>query len=424
MNTHWNEHAYFAALDWASDHHDVVVVDRIGTIVAEIGFAHSAAGWAEFEQKMAPYAGVPIALETSSGPAVDQLLQRHWMVYPVNPKAAERYRERKAPSGNKTDRSDAWSLAEALRTDGYAWRKLVPQDEATAMLRALCRDEIALIEQRTALVNQLMAALREYYPAALEAFDDWTQPYAWALISQFPTPKLLQQAGKRRWEKFLHTNRLWHASTVPQRLCTFAQADGLPASAPITAAKSLLALSLVKVLQALEKQLDEYRKRIVDAFRQHPDYNIFGSLPGAGEKIGPRLLGELGSAREVYPDADSLCCQAGVSPVRFQTGKINYALIRWACDKVLRHTIHLWAGCSLSQSPWAQTYYAHKRQQGMSHAAALRCLGKRWVKILWRMWQDRQAYNPSLHGQSLREHGSWVLAHMIAKGKPLLQTGE
>jgi transposase len=422
MNTEWNQYSYFAALDWASDHHDIAVVDRLGTIIAEFRFAHSAAGWAEFKEKMKPYGGAPIALETSSGPAVDQLLQQGWSVYPVNPKAAERYRERKAPSGNKADRPDAWSLADALRTDGHAWRKLIAQDEATALLRALCRDEIGLIEQRTLLVNQLLAALREYYPAALEAFDDWTQPYAWALISQFPTPAQLQQAGKRNWQKFLHTHRLWHSNTAPKRLKIFAEANALAASAPIVAAKSLLACSLVNVLQALEKQLDQYRKRINETFGQHPDYGIFGSLPGAGQKLAPRLLGELGSAREVYPDADSLCCQAGASPVRYQSGQIDKARIRWACDMVLRHTVHLWANCSRKKSPWAQAYYASKRAQGMSHAAALRCLGKRWLKVLWRMWQDRQPYNASTHQKSLKDHGSWVIAHMSSVPIPPPQT--
>lgn len=417
MNTDWNQHPHFVALDWATDHHDIVVVDRLGAIAAEFRFAHTATGWAEFDEKMKPYAGAPVALETSSGAAVDQLLQRGWRVYPVNPKAAERYRERKAPSGDKADRPDAWSLADALRTDGHAWRQLIPQDEATAVLRALCRDEIGLIEQRTLLVNQLLAALREYYPAALEAFEDWTQPYAWALISQFPTPAALQQAGKRKWEKFLHTHRLWHSSTAPQRLKIFATADALRSSAPIVATKSLLATSLVKVLRALESQLDEYRKRINEAFRQHPDHEIFGSLPGAGEKLAPRLLGEVGNAREVYPDPDGLCCQAGASPVRYQSGQINRARIRWGCDTVLRHTVHLWADCSRKKSPWAQAYYARKREQGMSHAAALRCLGKRWLKVLWRMWQDRQKYSASLHEQSLRDHGSWVIDRMIPSGK-------
>ena len=413
-NNDWTKHTHFAALDWASDHHDVVIVDRSGAIAAEFRFAHTAAGWAEFTAKMKPYAGAPLALETSSGPAVDQLLQRGWTLYPVNPKAAERYRERKVPSGTKTDRHDGWSLADALRTDGHGWRPLLPQDEATATLRALCRDEIALIEQRTALVNQLLAALREYYPVALELFDDWTQPFAWALIQQFPTPLALQNAGKRKWEKFLHTHRLWRTDTAPARLERFAHADALPASAAVRNAKSLLATSLVQVLQTLETQLREYRRRITETFAQHPDHDVFGSLPGAAEKLAPRLLGELGAVRAVYPDADALCCQAGVSPVSFQSGKIDKARIRWACDVVLRHTVHLWADCSRKKSAWAQAYYQGKRQQGHDHASALRCLGKRWLKVLWRLWQDGQKYDPARHERSLQAHGSWVQAHLAA----------
>ena len=306
MNNHWSQHTHYAALDWASDHHDVVVVNPSGAIAAEFRFAHTAEGWAEFTDNMKSFAGSPLALETSSGPAVDQLLLRGWTLYPVNPKAAERYRERKAPSGTKSDRHDVWSLADALRTDGHAWRRLLPQDEATATLRALCRDEIGLIEERTALVNQLQAALREYYPMALEAFDEWTAPYTWAFLKEFPTPAALLAAKKRRWEKFLHTHRLWRPETAPRRLELFARADALPASPAVTSAKSLLAASLVAVLQTLERQLDEYRRRINAAFAQHPDHDLFGSLPGAGEKLAPRLLSQVGAVREVYPDADAL----------------------------------------------------------------------------------------------------------------------
>lgn len=208
MNTDWTQSAYFAALDWASDHHDLIVLDCAGALQAEFRFAHTAEGWAEFTQKMHPFSGAPITLETSSGPAVDQLLQRGWTVYPVAPTAAARYRERNVPSATKTDRHDTRALADALRTDGHAWRRCARREEATATLRALCRDQIALIEQRTALVNQLQAALREYYPAALEMFADRTAPHAWALVWQFPTPAQLQAAGKRRWERFLHTQHL------------------------------------------------------------------------------------------------------------------------------------------------------------------------------------------------------------------------
>src|SRR5258707_1328914 len=149
MNANWNEQPYFAALDWAKDHHDVIVVDRVGTIVADFRFAHTAKGWEEFGQKMKPFGKCPLTIETSAGMAVDQLLQRGYPLYPINPLSAKEYRKRKAPSGTRTDRHDAWAEADALRLDGHAWRLLLPQDEPTATMRLLCRDEIALIEHRT-----------------------------------------------------------------------------------------------------------------------------------------------------------------------------------------------------------------------------------------------------------------------------------
>jgi hypothetical protein len=254
MNTHWNEQPYFAALDWAKDHHDVIVVDRVGTIIADFQFAHTAPGWEEFNGHMQPFGKCPVTLETSVGMAADQLLQRGYTLYPINPLAAKEYRRRKAPSGSKTDRHDAWCLADALRTDGQAWRPLRPQDEATATLRLLCRDEIGLIETRTALVNQLQATLGDYYPLALDSFDDWASPGSWAFVRTFPTAADLAKAGQRKWQNFLHQHKLWRPETAPQRLERWAQGQQLNASAATVNAKRLLALSLVKVLEALQEE--------------------------------------------------------------------------------------------------------------------------------------------------------------------------
>jgi len=415
MNTNWNEQPYFAALDWAKDHHDVVVVDRVGTIVADFHFEHTAKGWEEFGQKMQPFGKCPLTIETSAGMAVDQLLQRDYPLYPINPLAAKEYRKRKAPSGNKTDRHDAWSLADALRLDGHTWRQLLAQDEATATLRLLCRDEIALIENRTALVNQLQAALVEYYPLALESFEDWAKPPAWAFVKAFPTPAALSAAGKRKWQSFLHARKLWRPETATERLERWACGQQLNASPAVVRAKSLLALSLVNVLESLQRQIQQYRSRITEAFTQHPDQDIFGSLPGAKETLAPRLLSLIGSRREVFPEADSLLCQAGVSPVAYQSGKLRKAHIRFVCDHFLRHTVHLWADASRKTCAWAQAYYQAKRDNGHNHASALRCLGKRWLKLLWRMWQDHTAYDENKHLNALKQHGSFVWGTLQAE---------
>ena len=160
----WSERTAFAGFDWASDHHDVVVVDGHGTVVEDFRIDETAEGWQRLRGRLSKYAGLAVAVETCSGAAVERLVEAGFAVYPVNPLAAKRYRERKAPTGTKTDRVDAWSLADALRTDGHVWRVLRPDDPLTVELRLLCRDEVGLIGQRTALISQLRAALREYYP--------------------------------------------------------------------------------------------------------------------------------------------------------------------------------------------------------------------------------------------------------------------
>ena len=417
----WNQITHYAGFDWARDHHLVVVLDQQGQIVADFQFEHSVEGWKSFGEKTARFGNLAVAIETSQGAAVDQLLQQEYTVYPVNPAAAASYRQRKAPSGTKTDHLDGWSLADALRVDGHGWKPLQPMDELSAQLRLLCRDEVALIEQRTQLVNQLRQALVEYYPAALEAFEDWTNPSTWDFIIEFPTPEALVKARKRRWEKFLHTHRLWRTETAEKRLAIFSQADQFKASAPVTKAKSQLAISLCKLLRTLQQQLDEYRKQIEALFKSHPDHDLFGSLPGAKQVLAPRLLGAIGSDPGRYASLQVLQCIAGTAPISFESGQIRKAKIRWACDKFMRHTVHLWADCFRKASAWGQAYYRKKRQDGMSHACALRCLGQRLLKILFRMITDKKPYDAERHARNQQKHGSWVLALVE---KPATQTGE
>jgi transposase len=413
----WSSFTHFAGLDWAKDHHDVTIVDRSGVVTLELRFDHTAEGWAVFAEKIGAFPSLAMTIETSSGAVVERLLEMGLHVYPVHPTAAERFRDRKAPSGIKSDRFDAWCMADALRTDGHGWRRLRPEDPLTHELRLLCRDEVALIEQRTALVNALQTALREYYAVALEAFDNWTLPAAWAFIERFPTPAELSKKGRRLWEKFLHTHRLSRPETYAERLAAFAKAGEFVASPATTKAKSLLAISLCVQLRALQGQLDEYRRRIQELFDQHPDKDIFTSLPGAGRKLAPRLLAECGTDREKLGDAEALQCLAGTAPVTRQSGQMRIVRHRLACNKLLKATVHLWANLSRSDCVWADAYYKKKREEGKSHACALRCLGQRWLKILWKMWQERKPYDEAVHTRNQVKHGSWIV-RIITQNPP------
>ena len=408
----WTEHAHFGALDWGHRRHQLVILDREGHLVESLEFDHTAEGWDQARAILERYPELPVAIETNQGLAIEQLLRTAAQVYPVNPQSAEKYRQRQTPSGAKDDLRDAWSLADALRVDGAGWRSLQPDDPLTIELRLLCRDEVSLIEQRTALVQQLIAALREYYPVALDAFDDHVHPAFWDFVLSFPDPASLAAAGRRKWLNFLHAHQLARPQTLETRLALFARPDPMPARPAVVAAKRFLAQSLARTLLTLEAQLKAYRKRIEELFAQHPDHALFGSLPRVGPKIGPRLLAELGDRRERFPTPDALRCYGGVSPITVRSGgrhRPGQVRFRHACNTWLRHDLYLWADLSRRSCPWAEAYYQAHRKRGKSHAAALRCLAHRWTKILWRIWQDRVPYDPERHLRNQIAHGSWVI---------------
>jgi transposase len=405
----WTQITHYAALDWARDHHDIVVVDRSGTIVSDFRIQHSIEGWTELRSRLAPYPDLAVAVETNQGPAVEQMMSAGLQIYPVNPRSARNYRDRKAPTGVKNDRLDAWATADALRVDGHTWRPLKPEDPLIAELRQLCRDEVSMIEQRTSLLAQLRHTLHAYYPAALEAFEDWTFPSCWEFLIEFPTPEALAAAGPRKWKRWLATHNFHWQGPNEKRLAVFARATLLQGNPSTVAAKSLLAVSIAKILRTLEAQLREYRRQIQDRFEKHPDHDLFGSLPGAGPKMAPRLLSELGDDRSRFPSPDALQCYAGTAPISFQSGQINRTLMRRACNLELRQAVHLWASLSMRKSTWAYAYYLKHRRDGQSHSCALRCLGQRWLKIVWKMWQSRTRYDPDFHQRNQLKHGSWVL---------------
>jgi len=413
----FSELVHFGGFDYAGQKHYVVVVDRTGSKKLSMEFENKAKGWRKFLDAIKAFPKIAFTIETSCGADVERLLDAGLPVYPVNPKSAQRYRDRKSVAGCKSDELDAFCMADALRTDGAGWRQLVPMDPMTHELRVLCRDEIHLIELRTSLINQLRATLHDYYPAALEAFDDWVSPGAWDFVIAFPTPAELVNAGKRKWQKFLFAHHMAGQGKLDERMALFAKADEFTNPvAVVISAKSLMATTLAKQLRALEAQLCMYRSRIKALFHQHPDHACFGSLPGAGEKLAPRLLAELGSRREVFASAEALQAYAGTAPVTKKSGKSNVVHFRRACNRYLRATVHLWADLSRHYCVWAEAYYQQKRKQGMGHAAALRCLGQRWLNVLWSIWQNHAAYDEATHTRNQVKHGSWVV-HLLPKSE-------
>lgn len=401
---------YFAGFDWAKRHHDIVVIDDSGALVAELRFDHNAEGWNTCQKTLEPFGAVSIAIEAGHADAAGRLARMGHRVYMVNPKSSKNYRVRMRPSEAKGDRGDCLALARAIRFEGESWNPWTEPDALVLQLRTLCRDEIALIAQRTMLVNQLIKALYDYYPAALETFDDWTDQVAWAFFTRFPTPAALASAGKRKWQSFLHTHHCYDAQRNQKRFEVFANAERFQGDIAAISAKSTHALSLVKLLQCLGAQLKCYRGQITECFEKHPYHAVFASLPGAGVKLAPRLLAELMSVPECARDARWLQSQAGMAPVSYQSGQVLVVHLRRQCNRALQNSVHLWADESRQRCEWARIYYKAHRDKGHSHACAVRCLGMRWLKILSAMIRNRTPYDPQVHARNQLRHGSWVLS--------------
>ncbi len=145
------------------------------------------------------------------------------------------------------------------------------------------------------------------------------------------------------------------------------------------------------------------------ACKSHPDSELFGSLPGAGAKLAPRLLSEIGSDRALFGEAQSLQCLAGTAPISYQSGQVHKVYMRRHCNKNLRQAVQLFADKSRAQCAWAEIYYKALRERGKTHSQSVRSLGQRWLNIVWKMWQTRTSYDANFHMLNQMKHGSWVL---------------
>lgn len=396
---------WYVGLDWADTHHDVVVLDEAGRRLASRRFAHSHDGLHELKQFLLGIAASPeqlaCILETTHGLLITFLLEAGFPVYPVNPKRANQLRK---VAGAKTDRIDAHLLAKLGRLDLAELRRLAPDSPIVAELKTLTRDQDALIQMQTRLVNQLTACLKEYYPAALQLFAKLQQRSTLLFLQTYPTPQAAQAASLEEIRATLrlgkHTNPTKAAPEIFEEL----HRPQLVATELVVRAKSRLMLSLVKQLLVVIEEIAGYTKAISTLFLTHPDHELWSSLPGAGKRLAPRLLAEWGEDRSRYADAASVQTLAGTAPVPYESGNYAKAHKRLACVKPLRNALYQFAWQSTRQEPWALAYYQRKRAEGKSHSMAVRALANVWVRIIYRMWVNKTSYQAAIFEAARRAH--------------------
>ena len=410
----------WAAVDWGSESHQVVVIDAEGKRLDAFRVAHTPGGLEELLgclRRQAPISAV--AVETVQGLLVEKLLEGGLAVYPINPKLSHAWRQGRSVAGSKSDVLDAELLAEGLRQNHKKLKLFRPDDPLTRQLALLCRDECQLIAERTALVLRLEATLKLYYAAALEWFSDWTSPAAWDFVLAFPRPEDLLKASRRKLIGFLKTHHIGLSPIWLQRFERRGEAAHWPSDPATIQAKSLLAIGLAKQLHTLRAVLDQYREQIEQLYGNHPDASLFSSLPGTGPKLGPRMLCCFGADRSRYDSAKPLMALGGCVPVTRQSGKHRTVSFRHACRKDARNTLTLFAMETLNKSPWARLFYDQARARGQSHFHALRNLACKWIKIIYRLWQEHKPYDERLYLASLIRHRSPLVAQL----KPLITGG-
>ena len=391
---------YYLGVDWADQTHAVWVVDEGGTKVATRTVAHTAEGLSEWGRELDEWRAQEIelwaAIERREGRVVDFLLDHGVVVYPVNPKALDRARDRFRQSGAKDDPFDARVLADFLRTDHAHLQALAPSSETAQELKLLTEDYQRQIRQQTRLVNQLTNTLKAYYPRGLE-IAELTTTLAQEFLRAYPTPESVTGLTERKWQRWARAHRLSEART--RELWEVLQPPQLPVPAHVVRAKARLMRSVVEQLTLVVAAVAEYRKAIEDFFASLPTAQWARTLPiGQHGITAPTLWARLGDAPGRWESFRHLQAQAGTVPVTKRSGKQQRVVqFRVACDKALRYVVDHVAFLSLPTSEWARAYYDQQRARGHSHRRALRALGAKWLKIIFVMWQRQVPYDEQHH---------------------------
>lgn len=390
---------YFAGLDWASQAHAVCVIDERGAIIDRFDVAHDAAGLAECRRRLKRFGShTPVAIERPSGLVVDALLEAGHQVFPIHPNAVKAMRPRYRSHGAKSDASDAYLLADALRTDGHRFRALTPPSDAIRALRALVRGRDDLVTTRLHIANQLRALLDSFWPGAAAVFADIDSPIALAFVQRYPTPQSTARLGEKRLAGFLAQHSYCGRRTPAELLQRLRAApEGLAAELEAEA-KGEMVRSLATVLERVVQQIATISARVEHEVAQLHDGRVLMSFPRAGRICAAQILAELGDVRERFPSDALLAAEAGVCPVTYESGKSRAVTFRWACNHRLRQAVTCMADNSRHASAWAARVYASARSRGCDHPHAIRILSRAWLRVLWRAWTDRKPYDPALHG--------------------------
>jgi transposase len=392
----------FVGDDWAEDHHDIEVLNAAGRRLARARLPEGVTGIARLHATIGELAGedaededtqVLVGIETDRGPWVAALVAAGYQVFAVNPLQAARYRERHTVSGAKSDRADAHVLADMVRTDAHQLRPVAGDSTQAEAVKVVTRTHKTLIWERTRHTQRLRHALRDYFPAAVQAFEDLDAPEALELLAKAPDPASAAKLTRAQIRAALTRAHRRDIGAKTERIWTVLRADQLGQPEVVTAAYAASVRALLAVLVVLDEQITTLQGQVVAHFGRHPDVEILASQPGLGAILGARVLAEFGDDPARYASAKARKNYAATSPVTRASGKTKIVAARYVHNDRLIDALMTQAFAALNASPGARTYYDQLRARGATHNAALRQLANRLVGILHGCLKTRTRYD-------------------------------
>lgn len=389
-------------IDWAEAHHDVALVDQEGKVVIRKRVTANLEGFTAMLAMIAEHGGdpvsTPVAIETDKNLFVTALAAAGFTIYPINPKALVRYRERHGQAGAKSDPADATTLANVLRTDRHVHRPLPAISDQGLAIKALARQHQEAIWTLHQTVSRLRAVLLDFYPQAVKAFPKLHQHAATTILAAAPTPSAGQRLTSRRVEALLHRCGRRNDPALVEQILTDLKTPALRQSEPVEQALGVTVDGLLKIIVAMRGAVDQLESELAAAFDQHQLAPVLQSVPGLGPILAARVLAEIGDNPARFTTAAGLRAFAGTAPVTRASGRSHYVKARKIRNRRLADACHWWAFTTLTRSPGARAHYDRRRAAGDHHNAALRNLANKLLGRLWwclqtgQHWDDEAAW--------------------------------
>jgi transposase len=415
--------AAFLAIDWADQTH-VWSLQSANSTTRERGEVEHTPeaidAWvAKMSQRFA-HCAIAVAVEQTRGALVFMLSKYEQLhIFPVPPAMTSNFRKAFYPSGSKDDPKDSDLLLDLVQMHREKLRRLAPDTEATRLIQNLVEERRKLVEEKTAQSNRLEAHLKIYFPQITRWFEDIDSPLVCDLLERWPTLEALQRVRPAALRSFFRRHHCRKEELIESRVKAIGEAVVALSDRAVVQAKVQAVKVSVQLIQVLHQGIEILDRQIQEAAEEHPDFFIFESLPGAGPVFAPRLLAAMGSQRERYQNAEEVGTWSGIAPVIESSGKSRWVHFRFACPKFLRQSFHEWASHSIAQSEWARAYYEQQRARGKKHHAAVRALAFKWIRILFRCWKDRVAYDERIYLAALAKRNSPLVAGTFVPAEAL-----